>query len=70
MIAPDGFTVRPTHDGEPMAYKGTGLKWDGDYEVHVLRFSCDCGFTCEVTTREMDGGPNAVLARQVGVSLQ
>ena len=66
MIGPDGFAVTPTHDGVPMTYKGSGIKWEGDYEIHTLRFTCDCGFTCEVTTREMDGGPSVAKARQKG----
>ena len=65
-LGPDGFDVAPTHDGVPMAHKGTRISFDGDFELHTMRYACDCGFTCEVRTREMDGGPEAVKARQRG----
>lgn len=65
-LKPDGFEVAPTHDGEPMTYKGTRITFEGDFEVHVLRYECDCGMTCEVHTREMDGGPEIALQRGRG----
>lgn len=61
---PDGFDVAPTHDGSPMLYRGTGYSWEGDFEIVTHRFACDCGLTCEVQTREMDGGPEMVRKRQ------
>lgn len=62
--ATDGFEVAPVHDGQPMHYKGTRYSWEGDFEVIVRRFACDCGLTCEVSTRELDGGPEMVRRRR------
>ena len=65
-FGPDGFDVAPTHDGEPMTFKGSRCSWEGDCEITTLRYACDCGLTCEVVTREMDGGPEMVRRRQEG----
>ena len=63
-MIPDGFDAQPTHHGTPMTYKGSGVTWEGDYELHTIRYACDCGFTCEIHTSEMDGGPEMVRRRQ------
>ena len=65
-LGPDGFEVTPTHDGLPMIYKGSRISFEGDFEICVMRYECACGFTCEVHTREMDGGPEVAKARQRG----
>lgn len=64
MSAVDGFHVAPTHDGSPMTHKRTSYSWQGDYAITTIRYECDCGLTCDVVVREMDGGPEMVRRRQ------
>lgn len=41
VIAGGEFTVAPTHDGEPMAYKGCGFSWAGAYSISTYRARTD-----------------------------
>lgn len=63
-MSADLVGVAPTHDGEPMAHKGTRYEWSGDYSITTHRYVCDCGLTCEVVIRHMDGGLKTADARQ------
>lgn len=61
---PEGFSAALSHHGVPMTFKSACTSWEGDYELHILRFVCDCGLTADVHTRELDGGPEMVRRRR------
>ncbi|ETT26259.1 hypothetical protein RAJCM14343_5824 [Rhodococcus aetherivorans] len=63
---PERFSAALSHHGVPMTFKSARTSWEGDYELHILRFVCDCGLTAEVHTRELDGGPEMLQRRQGG----
>lgn len=63
-LGPRGFESTPMHYGKPLNYIGSRVEWEGDFEIHTLRYECNCGLYVEVRTKEMDGGPEVVRKRQ------
>ena len=46
----------PEHHGQPMRWRGSGTRWEGEYEVNEIRYACsECGSQVTVTVHEHVG---------------
>jgi hypothetical protein len=55
---PNELTIDPGHCGQPMRYRGGGIKWAGVVETTTGRWSCDnCGVRIEVVCTDFSPLP-------------
>ena len=60
-LLPEGLTVSVEHCGESPKFVGTGVTWEGDYEITTAEYRCPCGLSVKVTARQDVGPPSGLV---------